>query len=143
MTERVQIMRLLERKSPSLKSQKSLAGMSRRSIASSAATLPPPVRQSITFDRGTEFVAWRKLYETAGIKSYFVTSPLLIRKAALKTAMAELGATCGWRPISPRSKMGLCPKLLGGWTIRPVGASAIEHRAKSSTRNSPRLKPRA
>lgn len=46
-------------------------------IAAVLSPLPPSVRQSITFDRGTEFMAWRKLYETAGIKSYFcdVASP--------------------------------------------------------------------
>src|SRR6185312_16720310 len=33
--------------------------------------VPAPGRQTITFDRGTEFMAWRQLYTNAGIKSYF------------------------------------------------------------------------
>jgi transposase, IS30 family len=39
--------------------------------------LPEPGRRTITFDRGSEFLAWRRLYKNAGIKSYFcdVASP--------------------------------------------------------------------
>jgi IS30 family transposase len=38
---------------------------------------PPHGRQTMTFDRGTEFMAWRNLHRTAGMKSYFcdVASP--------------------------------------------------------------------
>jgi IS30 family transposase len=40
-------------------------------------SLPEHGRRTITFDRGSEFLAWRRLYKNAGIKSYFcdVASP--------------------------------------------------------------------
>lgn len=39
--------------------------------------LPSKARQTVTFDRGTEFMAWRQLHAQTGIKSYFcnVASP--------------------------------------------------------------------
>jgi len=39
--------------------------------------LPPRGRQTMTFDRGTEFMAWRMLHKTSGMKTYFcdVSSP--------------------------------------------------------------------
>ena len=33
--------------------------------------LPPHVRKTVTFDRGSEFMAWRMLHQNAGMKSYF------------------------------------------------------------------------
>jgi IS30 family transposase len=46
-------------------------------IAERLSPLPPHGRQTMTFDRGTEFMAWRVLHQTTGMKSYFcdVSSP--------------------------------------------------------------------
>jgi transposase, IS30 family len=46
-------------------------------ISERLSPLPPHGRQTMTFDRGTEFMAWRNLHRTAGMKSYFcdVASP--------------------------------------------------------------------
>jgi len=52
--------------------------------------LPRLGRQSITFDRGTEFMAWKMLHQTSGIKSYFcnVSSPW--QKGSVENANGRL-----------------------------------------------------
>lgn len=52
--------------------------------------LPAEGRQSITFDRGMEFMAWRQLYENAGIRSYFCDTASPYQKGSVENANGRL-----------------------------------------------------
>ncbi len=56
--------------------------------------LPPSLRQSITFDRGTEFAAFATLQKKLAMTSYFCLPSAPRKRAAWKTATAAYGASC-------------------------------------------------
>ncbi|MGA9658428.1 MAG: IS30 family transposase [Asticcacaulis sp.] len=53
-------------------------------------SFPAECRQSITFDRGTEFMAWRQLYTNAGIKSYFCDTASPYQKGSVENANGRI-----------------------------------------------------
>ncbi|WP_031231681.1 IS30 family transposase [Asticcacaulis sp. YBE204] len=59
-------------------------------IEQSLRGLPPQGRQTITFDRGTEFMAWRYLHQTVGIKSYFCDTASPYQKGSVENANGRL-----------------------------------------------------
>lgn len=59
-------------------------------IQQSLVMLPPQGRQTITFDRGTEFMAWRHLHQAAGIKSYFCDTASPYQKGSVENANGRL-----------------------------------------------------
>ena len=52
--------------------------------------LPSQGRQSITFDRGTEFMAWKALHQSLGIKSYFCDTASPYQKGSVENANGRL-----------------------------------------------------
>ncbi|WKL56629.1 IS30 family transposase [Asticcacaulis sp. ZE23SCel15] len=52
--------------------------------------LPARGRQSITFDRGTEFMAWKTLHQSLGIKSYFCDTASPYQKGSVENANGRL-----------------------------------------------------
>lgn len=59
-------------------------------IEQSLRALPAQGRQTITFDRGTEFMAWRSLHQTSGIKSYFCDTASPYQKGSVENANGRL-----------------------------------------------------
>lgn len=52
--------------------------------------LPAQGRQSITFDRGSEFMAWKTLHQSLGIKSYFCDTASPYQKGSVENANGRL-----------------------------------------------------
>ena len=52
--------------------------------------VPAPGRQTITFDRGTEFMAWRQLYTNAGIRSYFCDVAAPYQKGSVENSNGRI-----------------------------------------------------
>jgi len=90
-------------------------------LIESLSPLPAHARRSITFDRGTEFTAWRHLKAGLGVDPWFCDpqSPLSAdcvaiacravrgRKELLKTPIIASAATCRARPIPRRSQIDI------------------------------------
>jgi len=52
--------------------------------------LPSKGRQSITFDRGSEFMAWKTLHQSLGIRSYFCDTASPYQKGSVENANGRL-----------------------------------------------------
>src|ERR687897_790341 len=89
--------------------------------------LPAPARQSITFDRGTEFAYYPLLKQKLGMDSYFCKPQAPGRKARSRTPMAGFGAFCHGTRTLPPCPRWLCLRSVIGSTGRRASAWAIAH----------------
>ena len=96
--------------------------------------IPQPLRQTLTFDNGTEFAQHLKLRQL-GIATYFCDPHALGKKAASKTPSAACAAACRAKPTSPPSRNTTSSPSSKPTTTLPENASTITPQPKSSSHN--------
>ncbi|MBO9588369.1 MAG: IS30 family transposase [Devosia sp.] len=92
--------------------------------------LPPLLRQTLTFDNGTEFARHHEL-NPLGLATYFCDPHAHGRRAASRMPSGACDAFCHERPISPKSTKPSSPVSLQSITIHLDAASAGKHQPKS------------
>jgi IS30 family transposase len=97
--------------------------------------LPHLARQSITFDRGFEFVSWRELEAGMGTKAWFCDPQAPWQKGSVENtngrARKWLSREVDPLSITDRHLTEICNRL----NSTRANASATKHRRKSSGRN--------
>lgn len=107
--------------------------------------LPPSLRRTITFDRGTEFAGYRRLRESLGMTAYFCQPSSPWQKGSVEDSNGRVRRfSC--RPTQT-SRVHRQTSLSGwstGSTVRRESASPTEHREKPPPRTGfPRLRGRS
>jgi IS30 family transposase len=79
--------------------------------------LPQPARQSITFDRGFEFTAWRELKKGMGTEAWFCDPQALWQKGSVenlnKRARCYLQREIAVGALSAHAMNNVCDRLNG------------------------------